>query len=122
MGLNLSRQFLYENTNVTTMNQPARFRKLIISLEPCEGVVYMFVRKTRRCWPDPHSCCQPLAGMTDLPTAPPCDLKQHTIKCPWTHFHSVIDGTRDGSPTFFQLPHTSVKYFITVFTPRDANL
>merc|ERR1719235_2492319 len=62
LSLNKSKLYWYQNFNVTTMNQPDRYRKLIISLEPCEGIVYLFVRKTRECWPDPRSCCEPLPG------------------------------------------------------------
>jgi len=120
---NLTRLYYYENFNVTTMNQPDRYRKLIVSLEPCEGVVYLFVRKTRQCWPDPHSCCRPLAGSSGtLPVAPPCNLAAHSVKCSWTHFHSVVDGSKDGAPTFFELPLGSTKYFISVFAPYDVNV
>merc|ERR1719310_298082 len=75
--------YYYENFNVTTMNQPDRYRKLIISLEPCEGVVFIFIRKTRRCWPNPFSCCRPKPGSLTYsasngqPVAPPCNPKQH---------------------------------------------
>lgn len=122
VALNKSKLFYYENFNVTTMNQPDMYRKLIISLEPCEGIVYAFVRKTRPCWPDPHTCCQPIPGTQGYPVAPPCKSPNQTIKCSWTHFHSIIDGTRDAAPTFFEVPHSSTKYFISVFAPAEANL
>jgi len=120
--LNMTRLYFYENLNTTTMNQPERYRKLIISLEPCEGVVYLFVRKTRRCFPNPFSCCQPLLGSSGSPSPPPCNTTTHRVACAWTHFHSVIDGTRDGAPTFFEVPHTSTKYYFAVFAPREINL
>lgn len=120
--LNMTKLYYYENLNVTTMNQPERYRKLIISLEPCEGVLYLFVRKTRRCWPNPHSCCQPLPGSFGSSSAPPCNASTHKVQCDWTHFHSVVDGTRDGAPSFFEVPHSSTKYFLSVFAPREVNL
>lgn len=120
--LNMSKHYYYESYNVTMMKQPERYRKLIFSLEPCEGVVYLLVRKTRRCWPDPQSCCQPKTGIGGIPTAPPCNSASDNINCPWTHFHSVIDGSRDGAPTFFEVSHTAAKYFITVFAPKEVNL
>lgn len=121
--LNRTRLYYYENFNVTTMGQPSRYRKMMISLEPCEGVVYLFVRKTRRCWPHPHSCCKPLAGSgSGLEVAPPCNPAAHRIRCDWTHFHSVIDGSVDGAPTFFEIPLGSTKYFISIFAPEEPNL
>jgi len=120
--------YYYENFNVTTMNQPDRHRKLIISLEPCEGVVFIFVRKTRRCWPDPFSCCRPIPGSlaytagNGAPSSPPCNPKQHLTQCAWTHFHSVIDGSRNAAPTFFEVPLSATKYFISVYAPSAANM
>lgn len=125
--LNKMKLYYYENFNVTTMNQPDRYRKLIISLEPCEGVVFIFVRKTRKCWPNPFSCCRPKEGSlaytsaNGQPTAPPCNPKQHRMHCEWTHFHSVIDGSRNGAPTFFEVPLSATKYWISVFAPSDEN-
>lgn len=114
--------YLYENANTTTMNQPERYRKVIISLEPCEGVVYLFVRKTRRCWPDPATCCKPIPGRALTSAPPPCNSSTHEAQCTWSHFHSIIDGTRDGAPTFFEVPHNSAKYFISVYAPSEVNL
>jgi len=123
VSVNTSKLYFYENSNVTTMNQPEKYRKLIFTLEPCEGVVYLLVRRTRPCWPNVHSCCQPLSGATGGATsAPPCNLATHSIRCGWTHFHSVIDGTRDGAPTFFEVPFGSTKHYLTVFAPPEANL
>mmetsp|Transcript_92318 Transcript_92318/g.214516 ORF Transcript_92318/g.214516 Transcript_92318/m.214516 type:complete len:371 (+) Transcript_92318:38-1150(+) len=120
ISLNMTRLYYYETFNVTTMEQPDKYRKLILSLEPCEGVVYLFVRRTRRCWPNPHSCCQSVSGGTS--NSPPCDTASHDINCGWTHFHSVIDGSRDGAPSFFEMPLGSTKYYISVFAPEDKNL
>lgn len=129
VGLNKTKMYWYENFNVTTMNQPDSFKKLIISLEPCEGVVFLFVRKTRPCWPSPHSCCKPLAsslaqgvsGLSPLPTAPPCISTLQSTKCDWTHYHSVLDGSKNGAPTFFEIPLSSTKYYISVYAPRKEN-
>merc|ERR1719343_142579 len=113
--------------NVTAMDLPDRHRKLIVSLQPCEGVVYVLVRKTRRCWPDPASCCRPIEGAMmqgmpiTSPSSPPCSPSRYTIDCNWTHFHSVIDGTKDSAPSFFEVPLSSAKYYISVFAPRDIN-
>jgi len=128
IGLNSTRLFYYENYNATTMNLPEGYRRLIISLEGCAGVVYLFVRQARRCWPAPHSCCRPLpnAKLDGVPLvgarAPPCNPGLYTTSCDWTSFHSVIDGTQDGAPTFFEVPLTVAKYFLSVFAPRGANL
>jgi hypothetical protein len=121
LSLNKSKHYWYETFNVTTMNQPDRYRKLIISLEPCEGIVYIFVRRTRPCWPDPHSCCRP-DGVESAITAPPCTSEKQKIKCSWTHYHSILDGSKDGAPTFFEVPLTSTKYYITVFAPEAENI
>lgn len=123
LSLNRSKLYHYETYNVTVMNQPERYRKLIISLEPCEGIVYVLIRKTRPCWPDPHSCCKPLSSQStaSIPTAPPCGNNQRT-QCSWTHYNSILDGTKDGAPTFFEVPLASTKYYITVYAPQEANI
>lgn len=128
LGLNKSKLYHYETYNVTVMNQPERYRKLIVSLEPCEGVVYLLIRKTRPCWPDARSCCRPLSnsqqgGVTQPVgiTAPPCNQLQQ-VKCSWTHYNSILDGTKDGAPTFFEVPLDSTKYYITVYAPQEANI
>jgi len=90
------------------------------------GVLYLLVRKTRRCWPAPHSCCRPLPGVISsgeaFPVAPPCNLARHSINCHWTHFHSVLDGNRDAAPTFFEAPLGATKYYISVYAPYEANV
>merc|ERR1719449_56319 len=92
------------------MNQPDNIRKLIINLEPCRGVVYLFVRKTRRCWPNPYSCIDITPGLE----------RRDTAGCAWTHFKSEIDGSRDGTPTFFEVPLSSTKYFISVYATENS--
>eukprot|EP00913_Durusdinium_trenchii_P027947 g26204.t1 len=102
---NQTHRWFYKNeNNVTVMNQPDQYRKVIINLEPCRGVVYLFVRKTRRCYPDPYSCI---------------DSREASM-CKWTHFMSQIDGSRDGSPTFFEVPLSSTKYFISVYAAENS--
>jgi len=98
-------RFSYLNTNVTTMDQPDQYRKLVINLEPCRGVVYLFVRKTRPCYPNPYSCV----------------ADRLTGECDWTHFMSEIDGSRDATPTFFEVPLSSTKYFISVYAKETAS-
>lgn len=104
---NHTHRYFYSNFNVTTMNQPDNERKLIINLEPCKGVVYVFVRKTRRCWPNPYSCIDVKDGQQ----------RRRPADCTWTHFMSDIDGSRDGTPTFFEIPLSSTKYFLSVYAP-----
>lgn len=106
---NHTHRYFYSNYNVTVFNQKDHHRNLIINLEPCKGVVYLFVRKTRKCWPNPYSCIDLAKGGPGQPQ-----------KCEWTHFMSVIDGTRDGAPTFFELPLTSTKYYISVFAKEKS--
>jgi len=72
--------------------------------------VYLFVRKTRPCYPNPYSCIK--GGSDELVAAETCE---------WTHFMSVIDGTRDGAPTFFELPLTSTKYYIAVYAKETSS-
>lgn len=107
---NNTHRYFYANYNVTTMNQPDQYRKLIINLEPCRGIVYVFVRKTRRCWPNPYSCID----------VTPRNQKRMPSLCTWTHFMSQIDGSRDGTPTFFEVPLSSTKYFISVYSPTRS--
>jgi hypothetical protein len=102
--------FYYENYNVTTMNQHDRYRKLIFSLEPCEGVVYMFVRKTRPCWPNPYSC---------ISVTPDQEMRKST--CDWTHFMSEIDGSTDGAPTFYEVPLSATRYYVAIFAATKAS-
>lgn len=108
---NQTHRYFYSNYNVTAMNQEDRHRNLIINLEPCKGVVYLFVRKTRRCYPNPYSCIDLSRGKAGV---------GHPRECEWTHYMSVIDGTRDGAPTSFELPMTSTKYFISVFATEKS--
>merc|ERR1712232_1530362 len=103
--------YFYRNFNVTTMGQPDIHRKLIINLEPCRGVVYLFVRKTRRCYPNPYSCVDVTPG----------DEKRDPNACTWTHFHSEIDGSRDGSPTFFEIPLSTTKWFLSIFAVEKSS-
>mmetsp|Transcript_101529 Transcript_101529/g.262430 ORF Transcript_101529/g.262430 Transcript_101529/m.262430 type:complete len:363 (-) Transcript_101529:111-1199(-) len=107
---NQTHRFFYRSFNVTTMNQPDAYRKLIINLEPCRGVVYLFVRKTRRCYPNPYSCIKLTPG----------EELRNPADCAWTHFMSEIDRSRDGTPTFFELPLSSTKYFISVFATENS--
>lgn len=108
---NQTDQYGYSNYLPETINQSDQHRKLIINLEPCKGIVYLFVRKTRQCFPNPYSCVDLSRGTQGIADASACE---------WTHFNSVIDGTRDGAPTFFELPFTSTKYFISVFAKEKS--
>lgn len=110
---NQTHRYFYFNTNVTTMNQPDQYRKLIINLEPCRGVVLLFVRKTRRCYPNPYSCIDVTPGTGSRRPAE-CHSEGYT------HFKSEIDGSRDGAPTFFEIPLSSTKFFISVFAVENA--
>ena len=108
---NQTHRYFYSNYNVSTLNQEDHHRNLIINLEPCKGIVYLFVRKTRRCYPNPYSCINLSKGAAGI---------GHPRDCEWTHYMSVIDGTRDGAPTMFELPLTSTKYFISVFAKEKS--
>lgn len=106
---NESHRYAYSNFNLSTMDVAPEFRKLLISLEPCRGVAYLFVRKSRHCYPDPYSC----VDVTDR-------NDDELALCARTHFVSELNGTRDGAPTFFEIPLTSTHFYITVFAPEDA--
>lgn len=107
---NQTHRYFFRSYNVTTMNQPDQYRKLIINLEPCKGIVYLFVRKTRQCYPNPYSCIK------NLDT----DAERRTKPCAWTHFMSETDRSRDGSPTFFEVPLASTKYYISVYATENS--
>jgi len=107
---NQTHRYFFRSYNVTTMNQPDQYRKLIINLEPCKGIVYLFVRKTRQCYPNPYSC------ITRLGT----DLERRTKPCAWTHFMSETDRSRDGTPSFFEVPLSSTKYYISVYATENS--
>ena len=110
LRFNQTDRYFYSNFNYSHWNQPDKFRKLIINLEPCQGIIYLFVRKTRRCWPNPYSCIDLTPGKE----------KRNPSECEWTHFMSEIDGSRDGAPTFFEIPLTSTKYYISVFAAMNS--
>ena len=82
-------------------------RKLILRLEPCKGIVYLFVRKTRPCWPNPYSCIDLNTG-SSLPD------------CAWTHYKSTINGSQDGVATVLEVPLTSTQWYITVFAKSNS--
>jgi len=107
---NQTHRYYYENRDIPTLNQPNVYRRLIVSLEACRGVVYVFVRKTRRCYPDPYSCISLTPGKEF----------RRPQDCKWTHFMSTIDGSRDGTPTFFEIPFTTTKYYFSVFSADNS--
>lgn len=111
---NKTHRYQFEMMQPSIMVLPDNERKLIINLEPCKGVVYLFVRKTRRCFPNPYSCILP-------PSSGNVDQLAHPSDCEWTHYMSVIDGTRDGAPTFFELPLTSTRWFISVYAKETSS-
>lgn len=105
---NRTQRFDYHNYNMTTLNLPDAQRKIIISLEPCFGVVYLFVRKNIACHPNPYTCINLKTGFRE------------SKKCERTHFMSEIDGSRDGAPTFFQVSLSASSYYISVFAAQDS--
>mmetsp|Transcript_59309 Transcript_59309/g.164016 ORF Transcript_59309/g.164016 Transcript_59309/m.164016 type:complete len:352 (-) Transcript_59309:126-1181(-) len=107
---NESHRWYYGNYNLTTMSLPNQYRKLIISLEPCKGVVYLFVRKTRQCYPDPFSCIDIRPGKE----------KRDVKNCKRTHYVSEINGTRDGAPTFFEVPLMSTQWFMSIYATEES--
>jgi len=111
---NWTHLYEYVNYNTSTMNRPDSERKLIINLEPCFGVVYLFVRKTRRCYPNPYSCI-------DISKQPGGDGSVPAPQdCMWTHFVSVVDGSRDGAPTLFEIGLASTRFFISVYATENS--
>lgn len=107
---NQTHLYYYENRDIPTLNQPTIYRKLIISLEVCRGIVYLFMRKQRRCYPDPYSCISLTPGQEH----------RRPQDCKWTHVMSSIDGSRDGTPTFFEIPFTTTKYYFSVFSADNS--
>lgn len=109
---NQTHRYFYYNWDLPTLNYPNTYRRLIINLEPCRGVVYLFVRKTRRCYPDPYSCV----------TLDPTTLQPRTRpnECKWTAFKSQIDGSMDGTPTFFEVDFTTTKWYLSVYATQNS--
>jgi len=107
---NESHRWFYSNYNLSTMSLPNQYRKLIVSLEPCKGTVYLFVRKTRSCYPNPYSC---------IDIRPGRELKD-VKACNRTHYVSELNGTRDGAPTFFEVPLTSTQWFMVIYATEEA--
>jgi hypothetical protein len=105
---NNTQRWVYHNYNLTTMALPDTERKVIISLEPCYGVVYLFVRKNIPCHPNPYSCINLKTGF------------RNARGCERTHFMSEINGSRDGSPTFFQVSLSAASYYISVFAVQES--
>ena len=99
---NNSQLYYFESANFWSQRTFGVTRKLILRLDPCSGVVYLFVRRTRPCWPNPWTC-------VGASTA-----------CEWTHYHSVIDGSADGKPTLLELPLTSTQWYLTVYAKSNA--
>eukprot|EP00929_Paragymnodinium_shiwhaense_P097180 TRINITY_DN5892_c0_g4_i1.p1 TRINITY_DN5892_c0_g4~~TRINITY_DN5892_c0_g4_i1.p1 ORF type:complete len:363 (+),score=41.63 TRINITY_DN5892_c0_g4_i1:130-1218(+) len=110
---NQTDRYFHRNFNVTTMNQPDEYRKLLINLEPCRGVVFLFVKKTRRCYPNPYSCIK-CADVSQ-------DCRLPAVTCESTHFMSDTSGSRDGAPTFYEIPLTSTKYFVSVYAVQHSS-
>jgi len=100
----------YKSRDLQILNSKDQYRKLIISLEACRGIVYLFVRKTRRCYPDPYSCI----------SLEPGKEFRRPENCKWTHMKSVIDGSRDGTPTFFEIEFTTTRYYFSVFSADNS--
>lgn len=105
---NHTHRFLYTNYDVMAMMRKGEGRKLIINLEPCFGVAYLFVRKANPCYPDPYSCIDLNETYHDAST------------CQRTHFVSDISGSRDGAPTFFEISLSTTRYFISVYAPVES--
>jgi hypothetical protein len=106
---NQTHLYYYQNYSTDNMDVSDKHRKLILFLEPCNGVVYLFVRKTRPCYPNPYSCID----LTD-------GEQKRTTNCDWTHFMSEIDGSLDGAPTYYEVPMSATKYYIAVFASEKS--
>jgi len=116
---NKTHLYSFKTMNATLMHQPDQYRKLIVHLEPCKGVVYLFLRKTRRCFPNPYSCM--LTNQNQDANSANYETVANPGDCEWTHYMSHIDGTRDGAPTFFELPLTSTSYYIAVYAKETSS-
>ena len=66
-------------------------RKIVFRLEACTGNVTLWIRRTRPCWPNPHTG-------------------------EWTHFK----GEGDGILNVLELPSASTRWFVTVFGRVDS--
>ena len=104
---NQTHLYYYENYNVSTMNEDVAYRKLVLNVEPCYGAVFVFVRRTWPCFPNPYSCMS-VSG------------QRVGADCEWTHYHSDISGARDGAATMFELNLTSSRYFIAVYATETS--
>mmetsp|Transcript_2172 Transcript_2172/g.3701 ORF Transcript_2172/g.3701 Transcript_2172/m.3701 type:complete len:340 (-) Transcript_2172:72-1091(-) len=98
-------RYEYINTNVSALAQSQENRKVILHLEPCHGVVYLFVKKSRPCYPDPYTCVS----------------SRTTSDCSSTHYVSDLAGTHDGAPTFFEIPLSTTKYYISVYARESSS-
>lgn len=107
---NQTHRFYYYNWDLEVMNFENPNRRLIINLEPCRGIVYLFVRKTRRCYPDPYSCVN----------IDPDNSWRRPDECKWTHFKSVIDGAMDGTPTFFEIAFATTRWYFSIFAVENS--
>ena len=82
---NHSQMYYFENYDYLGSD-----RKMIFRLEPCQGVVYLYIRKVRPCWPNPWTG-------------------------EWTHYKSNTNGSDDGDTTLLELPAEATQWYITVF-------
>jgi len=78
-------------------------RKILIKLEPCSGIVYVLVRRTYPCWPNPYRC-----------------ESKKTPSCEWAHYQSDMSPSRTGNQTLIEVPLSSTRWYITVFAQSDA--
>lgn len=90
ISANHSHLFYFENYKYINSD-----RKIVFRLEPCAGIQYLFIRRTRPCWPDPHTG-------------------------EWAHYMSVTDGSEDAQPTLIEVPASSTQWFITVFAKSSG--
>mmetsp|Transcript_1086 Transcript_1086/g.2494 ORF Transcript_1086/g.2494 Transcript_1086/m.2494 type:complete len:346 (-) Transcript_1086:126-1163(-) len=104
IGADETQLYDYSNTNITAIALPRDKRKVIFHLEPCYGVVYLFVKKSRLCHPNPYSCV----------------ADRDNANCESTHYVTELVGTHDGAPTFFEIPLSTTKYFISVYAREDS--
>jgi len=47
--------------------------------------------------------------------------EERMTTCDWTHFMSEIDGSMDGAPTFYEVPLSASRYYISVFAATKAS-
>eukprot|EP00971_Amphidinium_carterae_P315809 6277646-Amphidinium_carterae.1 len=138
-----TKNYLYENLNSSTMDQPDRYQRETHTHTHTQTQRYysdaIADKPKSLAQSDKHLACFegqsnevsqahpiaraiPVNGSSAAVQPPPCSPANYTISCDWTHFRSTVDGSKDGAPTFFEVPLASARHYITVYAPDAENL